>query len=52
MPDVTNNFKKKGVDGIQGGGKTGQPDITASTGFAVAKQLKSGSVSDILGKNF
>jgi len=52
MPDVTNNFNKKGANVIQGSGKTEQPDITASTGFAAAKQLKSGSVSDILGKNF
>lgn len=53
MPDVTHNFKNKGLDVIQGTEKGGLPDITASTvfGFGPAKSLKiGGSVMDILGK--
>jgi len=53
MPDVTHNFKNKGVDVIQGTEKGGLPDITASTvfGFGPASSLKmGGSVMDILGK--
>lgn len=50
MPDVTNNLKSKD-DNMQGRRKDSLPDVTASTGFAFgpAKQLKAGSVMDILG---
>jgi len=50
MPDVTNNLKSKD-DNMQGRRKDSLPDVTASTGFAfgAAKQLKAGSVMDILG---
>jgi len=56
MPDVTNNLLKKSPskDSIKGSNSR-LPDITASTGFGgfgAAKELKSGSVMDILGKKF
>jgi len=57
MPDVTNNAKlTKGVHQMQGVLKNSSnsllPDLTASTtfSFGAARQLKTGSVMDILGK--
>jgi len=55
MPDVTNNLVMKKLqsrDRIKGSNSR-LPDITASTGFGgfiPAKELKTGSVMDILGK--
>lgn len=57
MPDVTNNLVKKSPnksDKLKGSNSSSRlPDITASTGFSgfiPARELKSGSVMDILGK--
>merc|ERR1719495_2766005 len=54
MPDVTNNLVKKSpLKEKLKGSSSGLPDITASTGFGgfvPAKELKTGSVMDILGK--
>jgi len=55
MPDITNNTLSKSLinDKIKGSSSnSGLPDVTASTGFGFlpAKELKSGSVMDILGK--
>jgi len=57
MPDVTNNLVKKSPnksDKLKGSNSSSRlPDITASTGFGgfiPARELKSGSVMDILGK--
>lgn len=57
MPDITNNTLRKTVsnDKLKGSNSnSGLPDVTASTGFGgflPAKELKAGSVMDILGKN-
>jgi len=57
MPDVTNNLVKKSPvmkNCLKGSNSSSKlPDLTASTGFggfAPAKELKIGSVMDILGK--
>lgn len=57
LPDVTNNLGKKSPsksDKLKGSNSSSRlPDITASTGFSgfiPARELKSGSVMDILGK--
>jgi len=59
MPDLTNNVikqrpqMKQGVDVLRGSSTNSGsrlPDLTASTGFSAARELKSGSVMDILGK--
>jgi len=54
MPDVTNNLIKKSPSKEKLKGSSSRlPDITASTGFGgfvPAKELKTGSVMDILGK--
>jgi len=54
MPDVTNNLVKKSpLKEKLKGSSSRLPDITASTGFGgfvPAKELKTGSVMDILGK--
>lgn len=57
LPDVTNNLVKKSPsksDKLKGSNSSSRlPDITASTGFGgfiPARELKSGSVMDILGK--
>jgi len=54
MPDVTNNLVKKSPSKDKLKGSSSRlPDITASTGFGgfiPAKELKTGSVMDILGK--
>jgi len=58
MPDVTNNLLKKSPlkDKLKGSNSSSRlPDLTASTGFGgfvPAKELKTGSVMDILGKVF
>merc|ERR1719233_271707 len=53
MPDVTNNLVKKSPSKEKLKGSSSRlPDITASTGFGgfvPAKELKTGSVMDILG---
>merc|ERR1712096_533231 len=53
MPDVTNNLLKKSPSKEKMKGSSSRlPDLTASTGFGgfvPAKELKSGSVMDILG---
>jgi len=55
MPDVTNNLLKKSPskDKLKGSNSSSRlPDLTASTGFGgfvPAKELKTGSVMDILG---
>jgi len=52
MPDVTNNLLKKSTKDSIKGSSSCLPDITASTGFGgfgAAKELKVGSVMDILG---
>lgn len=55
MPDITNNTLQKNVssDKLKGSNSnSGLPDVTASTGFGgflPAKELKTGSVMDILG---
>jgi len=57
MPDVTNNLVRKlpAKDTLKGANPSSRlPDLTASTGFGgfgPAKELKAGSVMDILGKN-
>merc|ERR1712029_1322800 len=55
MPDITNSTLSKSLinDKFKGSSSiSGLPDVTASTGFGFlpAKELKSGSVMDILGK--
>jgi len=55
MPDITNNTLQKNIssDKLKGSNSnSGLPDVTASTGFGgflPAKELKTGSVMDILG---
>jgi len=55
MPDITNNTLRKNIssDKLKGSNSnSGLPDVTASTGFGgflPAKELKTGSVMDILG---
>lgn len=56
MPDITNNTLRKtsSTNKLKGSNSnSGLPDVTASTGFGgflPAKELKTGSVMDILGK--